>query len=208
VSRSSSRSRRGREAPALPERPRVAFEGDARERERLIQALADSVEIETVSRADVVVYVAGDHRAALDAIAAGFTQPTVLLVDDLHAYLTHAALAAGAAAVLGRTNDLRELRAAIDAVNAGLVVVDEAARDGLVPRAISEPAQLIEPLTERERQVLEMLAGGLSNRRIGQRLEITDNTVKAHVAAVLAKLGASTRTEAVTTALRLGLIML
>ena len=53
-----------------------------------------------------------------------------------------------------------------------------------------------------------MLARGLSNRRIGERLAISENTVKAHVGAVLAKLGAATRTEAVAIGIRLGLVML
>ncbi|HEX3551279.1 MAG TPA: LuxR C-terminal-related transcriptional regulator, partial [Candidatus Elarobacter sp.] len=60
----------------------------------------------------------------------------------------------------------------------------------------------------RERQVLAMLADGRSNRRIAEALAISENTVKAHVAAILAKLGATTRTEAVTAGVRLGLLML
>jgi DNA-binding NarL/FixJ family response regulator len=204
----SSRSHRLREARALPERPRVAFEGDALGRERLSNALADTAEIVERDVADLVVYDARDAADALAAIDDGFTQPTVLLVDEPHAQLARAALVAGAAAVLPRQSDGRELRAAIAAVVAGLVVVDESAREALAPHVVALTATSMEPLTERERQVLDMLAAGLSNRRIAQRLQIAENTVKAHVAAVLAKLGASTRTEAVTTALRLGLLML
>jgi DNA-binding NarL/FixJ family response regulator len=63
-------------------------------------------------------------------------------------------------------------------------------------------------LTQREREVLALLAGGHSNRAIAERLAISDNTVKAHVAAIFGKLGATTRTEAVTIALRRGLVML
>jgi DNA-binding NarL/FixJ family response regulator len=124
--------------------------------------------------------------------------PTLLLVDDPHPELARAALAAGAAAVLARRSDPRELRAALEAVAVGLVVLDPAARDA------HDPA--VDPLTEREREVLRMLARGLSNRRIAERLGISENTVKAHVAAVLGKLGAATRTEAVTEGIRLGLV--
>lgn len=151
---------------------------------------------------------AAGARGALTAIADGFHVPTVLLVDDPHAELARAALTAGASAVLARQSDARELTATIDAVAAGLLVLDATARDGLRPRSLPLGATTAEPLTQREREVLAMLAHGLSNRRIAERLAITDNTVKAHVAQILAKLGAATRTEAVTIGVRLGLVML
>jgi DNA-binding NarL/FixJ family response regulator len=157
----------------------------------------------------VVVRDAPGSREALAAIAEGFTVPTVLLVDDPHADVALAALRAGASAVLARQSDARELVAALDAIAAGLVVLDAAVRDALVPAPTgSQRGAIAEPLTERERQVLAMLAGGLSNRRIAERLAISENTVKAHVASILAKLGATTRTEAVTLGVRLGLVML
>jgi DNA-binding NarL/FixJ family response regulator len=166
--------------------------------------------VEPVAReaADVVVVDAAGSREALAAIAAGFAAPTLLLVDDPHPDLTRAALAAGAAAVLARQSEARELLAALAAVAAGLVVVDGAARDALGPRAVAVAPVGVDALTERERDVLAMLARGLSNRRIGERLAISENTVKAHVGAVLAKLGAATRTEAVAIGIRLGLVML
>ena len=93
-------------------------------------------------------------------------------------------------------------------MRAGLVVLDASVRDALAPTAGAHPMPLAEPLTLREREVLAMLANGLSNRRIADRLTISENTVKAHVAAILAKLGATTRTEAVTLGVRLGFVML
>ena len=65
----------------------------------------------------------------------------------------------------------------------------------------------VESLTPREIDVLELLAEGLPNKAIAGRLQITEHTVKYHVAAILAKLGAQTRTEAVARAARLGLIL-
>lgn len=65
-----------------------------------------------------------------------------------------------------------------------------------------------EPLTTREVQVLELLAEGLSNKAIAERLAISDQTVKFHVASVSGKLGAHNRTEAVRRAVRRGLITL
>ena len=64
----------------------------------------------------------------------------------------------------------------------------------------------IEELTPRERDVLELLAEGMSNKAIAARLEISDQTVKFHVASISGKLGASNRTEAVRRALRRGLL--
>lgn len=65
-----------------------------------------------------------------------------------------------------------------------------------------------EPLTEREQEVLELLGRGLANKEIATRLVISERTVKFHVSAILAKLGATNRTEAVTLAAQKGLIKL
>ena len=146
----------------------------------------------------------------LTAIANGFPAPTVLLIPDPHADVALAAVRAGAAAVLSVLADADELVAAIRAVAAGLVVLDGGVREDAerVNDARRARPPLAEALTERERQVLAMLADGLSNRRLASALGISENTVKAHVAAILAKLGATTRTEAVTAGVRLGLLML
>jgi len=65
-----------------------------------------------------------------------------------------------------------------------------------------------ETLTAREVDVLEGLAAGLSNRAIAERLRISDQTVKFHVASVMGKLGAANRTDAVRRAVREGLVTL
>src|SRR5262245_20913834 len=70
-----------------------------------------------------------------------------------------------------------------------------------------DPA-LVEPLTPREIQVLELLAEGLPNKAIADRLKISDQTVKFHVSSISAKLGAANRTDAVRRAVRRGLITL
>ena len=67
---------------------------------------------------------------------------------------------------------------------------------------------LVEPLTVRESQVLELLAKGMSNKRIAATLAISDETVKFHLAAIFGKLGASNRTDAVRLAIRRGLVPL
>ena len=69
-------------------------------------------------------------------------------------------------------------------------------------------AEPVEQLTAREVQVLELLAEGLSNKAIADRLDISDQTVKFHVASISSKLGATNRTDAVRRAVRRGLITL
>jgi DNA-binding NarL/FixJ family response regulator len=68
--------------------------------------------------------------------------------------------------------------------------------------------ELAEPLTRREREVIQMLASGLGNKEIAARLNISDHTVKFHVASILGKLGAASRTEAVSLGIRRGLVLL
>ena len=69
-----------------------------------------------------------------------------------------------------------------------------------------EPPRLVESLTPREQEVLVLLADGLRNREIANRLSISEHTVKFHLAAIFGKLGGVSRTEVVRKALRLGLI--
>jgi DNA-binding NarL/FixJ family response regulator len=83
--------------------------------------------------------------------------------------------------------------------------------DGILiapPHGRNEESRLVEPLTGRETEVLELLAEGLSNKGIAARLGISDQTVKFHVASIGGKLGAANRTDAVRLAVRRGLIAL
>ena len=85
------------------------------------------------------------------------------------------------------------------------------ARQMLGPRAgvaTLEDTTLDEPLTTRELEVLELLSQGLPNKQIARRLQISEHTVKFHVSSIYAKLGASSRTEAVGRGARAGLITL
>jgi DNA-binding NarL/FixJ family response regulator len=80
-------------------------------------------------------------------------------------------------------------------------------RGGRLQPALEQDG-LSEPLTPREIQVLELLAEGLANKAIAERLQISDQTVKFHVASISGKLGAANRTDAVRRAVRRGLITL
>jgi ATP/maltotriose-dependent transcriptional regulator MalT len=79
------------------------------------------------------------------------------------------------------------------------------ARGTVVDRQNEAPI-LVEPLTAREHEVLVLVADGLRNREIAERLGISDHTVKFHLAAIFGKLGVSSRTQAVRRALQFGLI--
>jgi DNA-binding NarL/FixJ family response regulator len=101
-----------------------------------------------------------------------------------------------------------QIVAAVHAAAAGLQVmpVEEGVAFLPNPPMHKQIEEIVEPLTPREMDVLEMLAEGLSNKMIAHRLSISDHTAKFHVNSILAKLNAGTRTEAVTRGIRLGLI--
>ncbi len=92
---------------------------------------------------------------------------------------------------------------AIHSTSVGLLALDSA----LVPKP-DESETISEELTPRETEVLRLLAEGDSNREIAERLDISEHTIKFHIRSILGKLGASTRTEAVTRGIRSGLIEL
>ena len=113
-------------------------------------------------------------------------------------------------ACLARDVDGDQLDLAVRSAEAGLVLLDLpiASTSLAVPASLAAPAPLTEPLTARELQVLQLVAQGLPNKGIARRLGISENTAKFHVASLCGKLGASSRTEAVTIAARRGLILL
>jgi two-component system nitrate/nitrite response regulator NarL len=116
--------------------------------------------------------------------------------------------ASGARGLLPRTTTAENLAVALTAAAQGLAVIDPAIAAALLPVRDSSPAQPTEELTPRELQVLRLMAEGQSNKTIARALGISEHTVKFHVNAILGKLNAQSRTEAVVHATRLGLILL
>jgi DNA-binding NarL/FixJ family response regulator len=100
-----------------------------------------------------------------------------------------------------------ELSAAVASVARGLVLFTRTMAERLLGGNMALE-ELDEPLTAREREVLDLLGRGLSNKMIGRELSISEHTVKFHVSSVYAKLGASNRTEALSLGARHGLISL
>lgn len=130
--------------------------------------------------------------------------PVVLLLDPSNPVALNSVLRVGIRGVLSWDATAQEIESALIAVCGGLVVTAPEFLAGLQPSA----EELAEPLSERELEVLDLLAEGLSNKLVAHRLSISEHTVKTHVAAIFAKLGTSSRTEAVSQAIRRGLVML
>ena len=135
-----------------------------------------------------------------------------LLSEDPAIEIVHEASEAdvvvGAQRTISQDVTADQIIAAVHAAAAGLQVMPVEEGVAFLPRSrVHEPVEeIVEPLTPREMDVLEMLAEGLSNKMIAHRLSISDHTAKFHVNSILAKLNAGTRTEAVTRGIRLGLI--
>ena len=131
----------------------------------------------------------------------------IALVDDAPPVGVETVRRSGAGGVLPRGATAREIAAAVQAVAAGLVVLHP---DTVGARRRRGPARPVpdaaRPLTARELEVLGMLAEGLGNKAIAARLAISTHTAKFHVAAILDKLGAGSRTEAVALGMRRGLV--
>jgi two-component system nitrate/nitrite response regulator NarL len=167
----------------------------------------DASALRARAEADVVLWDAGGDAAPdLDALSAlAEDGPAVVVLAGAEG--GRSALAAGARGLLARDVEPARLSAALQAVAQGLVVLDDRLPGGAAIRRPAGPP-LVEPLTPRESEVLHLLGQGLSNRRIAERLAISEHTAKFHVNAILGKLGAQSRAEAVAQGVRLGLLLL
>jgi DNA-binding NarL/FixJ family response regulator len=132
----------------------------------------------------------------------------ILTTFDLDEYV-YAALRAGASAFLLKDAKEDQLLAAIRVVADGGSLFAPAVTARLIARFAERPPQPspgLPPLTAREREVLGLVAQGLSNAEIGQRLFISEHTTKTHVASLLQKLGLRSRVQAVVLAYESGLV--
>jgi NarL family two-component system response regulator YdfI len=139
----------------------------------------------------------------------GYTPAIVLLTNERHPAWTQEAMRLGVRALLARDVSPAEILAAVEAAANGMAVIDPRELETMLaqnaPAPVSSEAH---KLTARELEVLRMMAEGEPNKSIAWKLGISDHTVKFHVASILAKLNAGSRTEAVTIGVRKGMILL
>lgn len=145
--------------------------------------------------------VAARLRAALPEV-----RILMVTLHDMPEYV-RAALAAGASGYVLKDASLSEIKTAVGQVLSGQIAIPST----LLARALHRPADhvpdgaLLARLTPREREVLEFITLGQTNKAIGRELSISPATVKVHVERIIAKLGVSDRTEAAVLAVRAGL---
>ena len=141
----------------------------------------------------------------------GAARPTLILTTFDDDAILFEAVRAGAKGWLLKDVSLERLTSAIRTLAEGGTCIEPVITERIM-RALEksdssfEAADLPEPLTDRERTILRLLAGGYSNKEIGELLNITDGTVKNHISNLLAKLGVRDRTRAVLRAIDLGVI--
>src|SRR6201984_1747527 len=157
---------------------------------------------------DVIVI---DSNSVLDLLLEPISEAAIVLLTEVtDARSISRLLRSGVRAILSRESDPDDVLSAIYASYDGLVLLSTPTAESLAALFGDQPleveAELSEEITSRETDVLRMLAQGLVNKDIAARLCISEHTVKFHISSILDKLGASTRTEAVTLGIRRGLI--
>ena len=176
-----------------------------------VDVVAEAARVEelSVSGVDVLVLASPDGLRALESD----TAPAVLLLtDDLDDVreLQNQSLPAWGVLPVNASED--ELGAAVRALGEGLWVGAPALLRNLLRRPsvveVSDTEPLADPLTGREIEVLQMRASGLANKQIALSLGISEHTVKFHLSSLYAKFGVTSRTEAVRTGARRGLVVL
>jgi two-component system, NarL family, response regulator YdfI len=170
-------------------------------------SFADASHVDSL-RPDVLV--AALPIGGLPAAIPNGAPAIVLLTSEGQPEWTADALRSGVRALLPRDAPAAAILAAVEAAANGLAVIDPQELEGLLGSPVPVDAADTggAPLTPRELEVLRMMADGAANKEIAWKLAISEHTVKFHVASVMGKLNASSRTEAVTRGLRRGLILM
>lgn len=189
--------------------PEIAVAGEASDGEETVRLIAKTT-------VDVLLLdLRMPHKNGLEALAelgrAGRLPPTLVLTTFDDADLLLSAVRSGARGFLRKDVALEELVSGIRVLARGDTYFQPALTASLRrrfegTRTTFESGEPIEPLTDRERQVLRLMAGGYSNREIAGVLETAEGTVKNQVSSILGKMGVRDRTRAVLKAIESGLI--
>jgi DNA-binding NarL/FixJ family response regulator len=129
----------------------------------------------------------------------------VAMTSFTEADKVHGALEAGATGYLLKDAEADELAAAIRAARRGEVHLDAAVAKQLTRSLVTPGAEGVQALTQREQEILRLVAQGLSNQQIADGLSISERTARSHVSNILAKLGLASRTQAALWAIRQGI---
>jgi DNA-binding NarL/FixJ family response regulator len=180
---------------------------DGRQAIERITALESSGRLPDVVLMDLVMPHL-DGIAATSAIKERWPQiEIVALTSFIEEEKVQAALQAGAAGYLLKDAEADEVAAAIRAAHRGEVHLDPAVAKRLMQSLRTPKVQeIIEPLTDREREVLVLVARGETNKEIGRHLGISERTARTHVSNILGKLGLASRTQAALYAVREGIV--
>jgi NarL family two-component system response regulator YdfI len=187
----------------------------ANRRFEVVGKLSHAAETELTSfQEDVILFDGqeGDIEEFLGSFRDHRSHRVVLLADELTRAQIVRLMQSGVQAILPRDSSANEITSALEAVSEGLFAFSPEFLRLLLPTPSESADQdfeyLNDPLTTRETEVLALLAGGAGNKQIAAQLRISEHTAKFHVSSILSKLGATTRTEAVSRGYRLGLILI
>ena len=176
-----------------------------------IQVVGETSELDDVHESEIGVVIFAPVSAARSAgTRSSFS--ILLITDDVEDARRLMSSDSRAWGVLSADATEEELAAAVRAVGEGLWVVAPSLARSLIRlngrREFAGEESLVEPLTAREMEVLQLMAQGLANKQIALKLGISEHTVKFHLSSLYAKLNSTSRTEAVKRGLELGLISL
>ena len=181
----------------------------------IVAKLSHSAQTELTSFQQDVILFDGQEEDIDELLLGSSREPSsrrvVLLAEDLTRAEIARLMQSGVQAILPRDSSASEITSALEAVSEGLVAFSPDFLRLLLPTsegADQDFEYLNDPLTTRETEVLALLAAGAGNKKIAAQLRISEHTAKFHVSSILSKLGATTRTEAVSRGYRLGLILI
>jgi DNA-binding NarL/FixJ family response regulator len=171
-----------------------------------VEIVAGAADPDGLLPVDILVLTSADYLAELEEDS----PPVLLLTDEVEDAIKLASFPVWGVLSLDASSE--ELAAALRALAEGLWVGSPVLMQNLLERHAlpeMEDAEVVaDPLTEREHEVLQLVAEGLANKQIALSLNISEHTVKFHLSSLYAKLGVTSRTEAVRTGARRGWVVL